>query len=171
MGRVANQFQETILNYGGTPYNMAYQYNYIGDVTQLTDAHGTVFTSTYNSAGEVTKTTSSFSDTYHPGTLFNSATYNAFGELAQATYGDGLVRANTYDSRGRLTEIQDGPYATPTYRVFLSYYDNGNVYTYQDNVVGRWTYAYDVSNRLATAANVATGNPNAPSYAYRYDEY
>jgi RHS repeat-associated protein len=60
-----------------------------------------------------------------------------------------------------------GSTASPTYRLYLTYFDNGSVKTYNDTVEGSWAYTYDVFNRLATAANASTGN----AYSYSYDQF
>ncbi len=68
---------------------------------------------------------------------------------------------------GRITEIQDGATSSPKYRVYLTYFSNGSVKTYNDTVGGSWAYTYDAFNRLATASNASTGN----AYSYSYDQY
>jgi RHS repeat-associated protein len=171
MGRMASEWSCTPDICGTSTRNMAYTYDYIGQPT-TTVMNGN-YTITYgrNAIGQLTGVTSSLSDSTHPATLYSGATYNPFGRLASGTYGDnngtGTVRTNTYDKLGRLTEIQDG--STPTYRLFLGYYADSTVSSYQDNVTGLWNYTYDAFNRLATAALTQTGNPNAPSYSYSYD--
>jgi len=171
MGRLTDNWGCTPDTCGTTSKHLGYTYNFLGEPTTIADGGGSYsFTYTYNKAGEVTGVTSSLSDSTHPGTLFStpsSGAYNAFGELTQGTYGDGIVRNNTYDQMGRLTEIQDGSTSSPKYRLYLSYYGNGSVHTYNDTVGGGWTYTYDKFNRLATSSNGDTGN----AYSYSYDQF
>jgi len=170
MGRIADTWQCTPLNCSTSTYHMAYTYNYLGEVTTLTDAASVTYTRSYNSIGQLTGVTSSLSNTSHPSTLFStpaSDAYNPLGQLAQGTYGDGIVRNNTYNNMGRVVEIQDGPTATPTYRSYLGYYGNGSVSYYHDTVGQTWNLTYDAFNRLATFADVYTGL----DYSYSYDQY
>jgi RHS repeat-associated protein len=173
MGRVTDNWQCTETICGSYSWHSSTTYNYVDEPTLYTDAKGTAFSYYYNATGHLTEATSSWIDTTHPQVLFSGATYNPFGALANGTYGDnngtGTVRTNTYDTLGRLTEIQDG--SAPTYRLFLGYYADSSVSSYQDNVTGLWNYTYDAFNRLATAVLTQTGNPNAPSYSYSYDQF
>src|SRR5438445_1159211 len=139
-----------------TVRGILHSYDYTGNVITVTDSYTGAVTKTRNAVGQVTAVTSAWSDSTHPSPLFSAGTYTPFGVLSQATYGDGIVRQNYYDNRGRLTEIQDGSYSTPTYRLFLGYYANSSVSSYQDNVTGRWNYTYDAFNRLATAVLTQT---------------
>jgi RHS repeat-associated protein len=153
-----------------TVRGILHAYDYTGSVTVVTDSTTGAITTAHNAAGQVTGVTSAWnSPPAHPPTLLSSATYNPLGELATATYGDGLVQTNTYDSLGRLTQRQDG--SGPTYNLLIGYNANSTVSSYQDNVTGTWAYTYDAFNRLAGATLTQTGNPNAPSYSYSYDQF
>jgi RHS repeat-associated protein len=85
--------------------------------------------------------------------------------VVSATYGDGIVRTNTYDKMGRPTEIQDGTTTSPTYRLYLTYYGNGTVKTFNDTVSGSYTFTYDAFNRLVSSTNTAQ------SYSWTYDQF
>jgi RHS repeat-associated protein len=103
--------------------------------------------------------------TNYPQYLLNNISYNAFGEVVSATYGDGIVRTNTYDKMGRPTEIQDGTTSSPTYRLYITYYGNGSVKTFNDTVSGSYTFTYDAFNRLVSSTNTAQ------SYSWTYDQF
>jgi RHS repeat-associated protein len=85
--------------------------------------------------------------------------------VVSATYGDGIVRTNTYDKMGRPTEIQDGTTSSPTYRLYITYYGNGSVKTFNDTVSGSYTFTYDAFNRLVSSTNTAQ------SYSWTYDQF
>ena len=167
MGRVADTWACTPETCGTSSRHLAYTYNYLGEVLTNVDGQGTTFSNAYDAAGRLTGLTSSLVNATHPGTLFSGGTYNPLGGLTQGTYGDGIVRNNTYNNMGRLTEIQDGPTASPTYRVYLVYGPNGSVASYNDTVVHSWSFTYDAFNRLATSSNGDTGD----AYSYSYDQF
>jgi len=167
MGRIINTWACTPDICGTSNKELTYTYNFLGEPATLLDASGTTFTYSYNRIGELTGITSSLANSTHPGTLFSGGTYNPFGKLTQGTYGDGIIRNNSYDKMGRLTEIQDGSTSSPTYRLYLTYFGNSSVKTYNDTVGGSWTYTYDAFNRLATSSNGDTGD----AYSYSYDQF
>jgi RHS repeat-associated protein len=162
-GRMINTWQCTPINCGTSSYPLSYAYNYVSQPQATTDAAGNTFSKAYNAAGEVTSLQSSKTGTNYPQYLLNNISYNALGEVASATYGDGIVRTNTYDRMGRPTEIQDG--TTPTYRLYLTYYGNGSVKTFNDTVSGAYTYTYDAFNRVVSSTNTAQ------SYSWTYDQF
>ena len=164
-GRLINTWQCTPINCGTSSYPLSYTYNYVNQPQATTDAAGNTFTKAYNAAREVTSVQSSKTGTNYPQYLLNNISYNAFGEVVSATYGDGIVRTNTYDKMGRPTEIQDGPTNSPTYRLYVSYYGNGNVKTFNDTVSGGYTFTYDAFNRLVSSTNTAQ------SYSWTYDQF
>jgi RHS repeat-associated protein len=164
-GRLINTWQCTPINCGTSSYPLSYTYNYVNQPQATTDAAGNTFTKAYNAAGEVTSLQSSKTGTHYPQYLLNNISYNAFGEVVTATYGDGIVRTNTYDKMGRPTEIQDGATSSPTYRLYLTYYGNGNVKTFNDTVSGGYTFTYDAFHRLVSSTNTAQ------SYSWTYDQF
>jgi YD repeat-containing protein len=84
---------------------MKYNYDYLGNVTGLTDAIGNKLTYTYNAAAQLTAVTTSLSDATHPGSLLSAAEYNPFGNRVSATLGgQGALRNVHFDNRGRLLE-------------------------------------------------------------------
>jgi RHS repeat-associated protein len=162
-GRLINTWQCTPINCGTSSYPLSYAYNYVNQPQVTTDAAGNTFSKAYNAAGETTSLQSSKTGTNYPQYLLNNISYNALGEVVSATYGDGIVRTYTYDKMGRPTEIQDG--TTPTYRLYITYYGNGNVKTFNDTVSGAYTYTYDAFNRLVSSTNTAQ------SYSWTYDQF
>ena len=167
MGRVLSTWSCQPDNCGQTPRQLSYSYNLLGQPVTSTVGNGAYyFTNTYNGAGELTAVANSLVDTNHPANMFSGGTYNALGKLTQGTYGDGAIRTAVYDNLGRLTEIQDGSTASPVYRLYLSYFGNSSVKTYNDTVGGGWSFTYDAFNRLATSSNGTYGN----AYSYTYDQ-
>jgi RHS repeat-associated protein len=164
-GRLINTWQCTPINCGSSSYPLSYTYNYVNQPQATTDAAGNTFSKAYNAAGEVTSVQSSKTGTNYPQYLLTNISYNALGEVVSATYGDGIVRTNTYDKMGRPTEIQDGTTSSPTYRLYLTYYGNGNVKTFNDTVSGYYYFTYDAFNRLVSSTNTAQ------SYSWTYDQF
>lgn len=120
---------------------------------------GVTLSYTVNCALRLTGTTSSLSDSNHPGILFSSPHYNGAGSVLSATIGNtgsSVSETRTYDGRLRLTNITDGSLYT------LTIPTNGYA---PDSVNGNWTYGYDAFNRLTRAS--ATGQ----SYTYDYDRF
>ena len=171
VGNITNTYQCTPLNCGTGAFDTSYTYDYLGNVTGMTDAAGITYTKNLNSIGQLTSITSSKTGIGFPGTVYSSVSYNPFGEVSSATYGDGIVRVNTYDKMGRPTVIQDGSGSNLPFKVALSYTGNGSVHTYQDYFSGAndraWTKTYDTFGRIATASD----NVSGLAYSYSYDEY
>jgi YD repeat-containing protein len=108
---------------------MSYKYDYLGDVTGLTDAFGHTLTYAYNAAAQLTTVTTTLSDKTHPGTLLSAAEYNSFGNRVSAALGDpdasatGILKNVHYDNRGRLTETETDSITRPTWGQFEHIWD------------------------------------------------
>jgi len=101
-GRPANQWQCTPQNCGIGWFPFAYVYDLAGDPTSASNGVGTVLTSAYNAAAQLTSMTSSLADANHPGTLVSGMTYSPLGTVTSATLGNGLNESLTYANRGWL---------------------------------------------------------------------
>jgi RHS repeat-associated protein len=158
MGRIAQEWQCTPLNCGSSTFSLAYQYDFLGDVTQFVNSSehtsGVTYAYSYDAAARLNKLTSTWSDSYHPATLLtiNQLDYNPLGKPTKATLGNGIVRTINYDTWGRPTSLTDGS----IYSFSLGYAKDSNILTGSDSVNGNWTYTYDEMARLSTASK--TGN-------------
>jgi RHS repeat-associated protein len=168
LGRVKNNSQCTPQNCGaGTVFPITYNYDLLGDMTSSTNGMGVTLSYTVNRALRLTGTTSSLSDSNHPGTLYSSPHYNGAGSLLSAQFGNtgsSVNESRTYDGRLRLTGITDGSLYTLTVPT-NGYAPDSDVLLANDSVNGNWTYGYDAFNRLTSAS--ATGQ----SYTYDYDRF
>src|SRR5260370_26364966 len=76
-----------------------------------TNGMGVTLNYTVNRALLLTGTTSSLSDSNHPGTLYSSPHYNGAGSLLSAQFGNtgsSVTETRAYDGRLRLCSITDG---------------------------------------------------------------
>jgi RHS repeat-associated protein len=158
---------------------MKYNYNYLGDVTGLTDAFGNTLTYTYNAAAQLTAVTTSLSDKTHPGSLLSAAEYNPFGNRVSATLGgQGALKNVHYDNRGRLLETETDlatPPAGPLFEhIYYGYAPNGNVTWMSDGTSGdAHAYGYDDFNRLTEKITYpwVSWPDGGLEYGYAYDRY
>ena len=87
----------------GTTYNISYQYNAAGELTQVTYPSGRVVQDSYDNVGHlcvVAASTSSCSNSTTPYLTMQSGKYDAAGHIISATYGNGVVATATYFPRG-----------------------------------------------------------------------
>jgi YD repeat-containing protein len=158
---------------------MLYNYDYLGDVTGLTDAFGNTLTYTYNAAAQLTAVTTSLSDATHPGSLLSAAEYNPFGNRVSATLGgQGTLRNVHYDNRGRLLEKETdlaNPPAGPLFEhIYYGYAPDGNVTWMTDGKSGdAYAYGYDDFNRLKEKITYpwVSWPDGGLEYGYAYDRY
>jgi RHS repeat-associated protein len=170
MGRISNQWQCVAINCGGTPFELSYGYDYLGDVTSGTNGLGVTMSYGYDEAQHLTQATSSWNNPpNYPSALFGngmSEQYNAGGELESALLGNGLTETNTYNNRMRMTQDQVGTSGS-AYSLSMSYAPNGDVLTANDSANGNWTYTYDDFNRLVASSQ----NSGQNAYSYGYDRF
>ena len=163
---------------------MKYTYDLVGHVFRSTSGTALTFSGTsqpivltysYDGAGHLQQIASNWSDTAHPGILFQATSttgapaYTPFGGLVSAQLpllSGSIALSRTYDNRGRPTS---GVYSTSSNPALYSYsfsslpsgiqgYDHvGNITGYNDSVMGVWGYTYDHLNRLSTGT-AATPN-------------
>jgi RHS repeat-associated protein len=160
---------------------MSYNYDYLGDVTGLTDAIGNALTYGYNAAAQLTTVTTTLSDKTHPGTLLSAAEYNSFGNRVSAALGNpdasatGILKNVHYDNRDRLTETETDSVTPPTWgqfeHIYYSYAPNGNVTSAYDGTSGDVNaYFYDDFNRLRLNVRYPWAAAGI-NYEYAYDRY
>jgi RHS repeat-associated protein len=150
-----------------TVFPITYNYDLLGDMTSGTNGMGVALNYTVNRALRLTGTTSSLSDSNHPGTLYSSPRYNAAGSVVSTTIGNtgsSISETRSYDGRLRLTNITDGSLYTLTIPT-NGYAPNSDILLANDSVNGNWTYGYDAFNRLVSA------NATAQPYTYAYDRF
>lgn len=120
MGRVLNEQQSTPFSIGnGTTYGPSYTYDYAGDLITSTDGStpsptnpgiSLTFTNSFDGAGHLSTTTSNWSDSTHPSSLFAGPTtqtipcsssgtfqYSPFGGLWNATLGNSILLNRGFD--------------------------------------------------------------------------
>lgn len=162
MGRTANEWQCTPLNCGSGAFSLPYTYDLAGDNLTSSNGEGVTFTSTYDTAAQLTSMTSSLSDANHPGTLLSNGVYNAPGQLTSGQLGNGITETRAYNPRLWMTSLSAGS----AYNLNMtSYAPNGDILAANDSANGSWTYTYDDFNRLATA------NATGQAYTYKYDRF
>jgi len=178
------QLQKTIAS---TSYTLNYQYNFAGELTQITYPSNRVVVPNYDAIGRPCAVGASGS-TCTTGTLYASAFgFNAAQQLTGLKYGNGIFASFGFSSdRFQLTCLdysttnRNGTCthdATTTFGLSYSYgaagSNNGQIAGITDSVDnGRSaTYLYDALYRLSTAAT--TGSTNYPAWGLSmvYDRY
>ncbi len=164
----------------GTPAddkNLAYTYDYAGDLTSSTDAAGATTTYTYSVANEVesiTSNASSLSSATLPGTIVSNVQNGPFGPVSY-TLGNGVSQFNSYDMMGRLNGESICPVGTTAalgcsgqIYGFTATWKGQQLQSSSDSVEGTGiTYGYDNFNRLTSLTN----SSKQPLYTYTYDRY
>ena len=101
MGRIANEWQQAPYRCtAGSFDQLAYQYNYAGEVTSFSNGQSVTFNNSYDVGGSFLSMTSNLSDSQHPANLISNVQYNPLGMVTAATLGNGLTDTFTYDRRG-----------------------------------------------------------------------
>jgi RHS repeat-associated protein len=167
MGRVTQEWQCTAsAQCNGTPVELVYSYDYLGDELTATNGFGVTLSSGWNNAQKLTSVTSSLSDSNHPADLFAGGAYNAPGMLTAATLGNGVTENYAYGPRLWMTSMTAPPSSGSVYSLTLGHLADGDVSSAADSVNGSWTYTYDNFNRLSSA----NGGTNS-NYSYAYDQF
>ncbi|HJP93641.1 MAG TPA: DUF4214 domain-containing protein [Pyrinomonadaceae bacterium] len=148
-------------------YALAYEYNYAGQLKDLTDHTNQRVNYGYDSAGRL----SSLNGTnYSSNQFIITHSYSAWGVPKQVTYGDGQTLTMNYNSRLQPTHYQIGGSGS-VMSIDYQYYDDGRVKYSQNLVDGRFDrkYEYDHSARLIKALTgaEARGEPATSDRPYK----
>jgi RHS repeat-associated protein len=134
-----------------------------GNITQMTDRGGGVWTFTHNARGQVLTMTTAlggiFTWTYNtdgtvatlrdPAENTTTYAYDALRRVTGVTNADATTRAYAYDAVDRLTSLRDERNQTAAF----AYDTNGNLVTRVDPLDASTTFAYDAMDRLASVAD------------------
>jgi RHS repeat-associated protein len=167
MGRINNQWQETIFPCESSSCTALYSLPYTYDLLGRVDTCCNLFTYQYDGAGRALSVTSSYTCCGYPSTLLSGATYNAAGKEVSATLSNGVTESFTYDKRFRPLSYSAGSIYSWTIPASNGYAPNGDILAANDSVNGNWTYSYDQFNRLVGS----NANSGADVYSYVYDRY
>jgi RHS repeat-associated protein len=83
-------------------FNLSYQYNVAGELTNITNPWGVQVSYVYDKVGQLTSVGGS--GYYGVASYLNSASYRAFGSAKQVSYANGRTLSLSYDNRLRLTQ-------------------------------------------------------------------
>lgn len=166
-GRVITRIQRT----DQVNYNMAFQYNFGGNVTHETTPAGRSVSYNYNNAGQPI-TVAAGSKTLVTGTVYGPS------GVSTQTLGNGAVLNYFYNNRLQPYRLQFGRSGAPSqYLEHLIGYgtsnNNGNVQTLQSLGGGEQflqTFTYDDFNRMKTATETS-GSATNWRQLYSYDSY
>ena len=185
-GRVTNVAK--VIN--STTYNIGYQYNTGGQLTQITYPSGRVVQYSYDDVGHLCTVAASASancGSYtNPYLTISSSSYDAAGRPLNVTYGNGVVGAATfYPQQSQLATLSYTKGSTTLFG--LNYYyqkdsshcpngqsaDNGQINCIVDTVQpGRSVaYAYDGLDRLVTASTTGSSSYPVWGLSETYDRY
>ena len=191
VGRVVEDMQTTP-EHNSIAFLLTYTYNLLGVATSFTNALGSTFTYTIDSAGRTTQITSSVSNPpQYPPTLVTvdpGAGFFPNGSLRKMTLGNGLTESHAYDKRWQpcrisinssATNLANCTAAVPSGNVLdltggfnLSSADNGDLYSWvaAGQQTFNRTYIYDSINRVHTMADSATSQ-TCKGLSWTYDNW
>jgi RHS repeat-associated protein len=197
MGRVAFEYLCTTCSRGWY-FTPTYSYDYFGDMTSYTNGaygvgqgQGVTFTQAFDSAGRVTRLTSTFNDSQHPATLAtvdSSAGYWPQGAIQKSSLGNGLTQTSAFNNRLQPCRVNVNSSGTNlsacnsslpsgnvqdfSYGFNAGSSDNGNVasWTGTGNQAFTRSYTYDALNRLSTLSDSISGN-SCPGLSWSYDPW
>lgn len=144
---------------GETAATTTYTYNYMGEVTQMTDPLNNVTTYGYDSHGNLLSVTTPQPNNTTAASVTNF-TYNSLGELTQITDPLNNVTKVTYTPQGYISTITDAQSNVTTY----GYDSRGNRTSITDALNHQTTFTYDAGNRLTQITY-----PDTTSASFTYD--
>jgi RHS repeat-associated protein len=174
---------------GAKTYNIGYQYNAGGELTQLTYPSGRIVQYSYDAVGNpcvVAATTSGCSNSTSPYLTITPSNYDAAGRPLSGTYGNGVVATATYSpQRSQLATLSYTKGATNLFGINYFYQqnssncptgamgNNGQVQCIVDLVQpGRGLqYTYDTIGRLITASTAGSTAFPAWGLSETFDRY
>jgi RHS repeat-associated protein len=157
----------------GTPYTIAHQYDFMGNLTQFTYPSGRIVTYAYNASAELSQVHDATSG---PGFDYvTGASYSPLGTLQQLNLTNQVSTTLGWNNLARLTSILTQKSGNPALlSLGYSYYANGKVQQIVNQLVtdGRKDekYTYDELSRLLTAQRGPDTNIQR-KYSYDYDRF
>ncbi len=155
----------------GTPYTIAYGYDLMGSLTQLTYPSGRIVTYAYNSSAELTQVRDA---TSAPGFDYvTGASYSPLGTLQQLNLANQVSTTLGWNNLARLTSILTQKSAGPALlNLGYGHYANGQIQQITNNLDSLKTekYTYDDLGRLLTAQRGPDTNIQR-TYSYDYDRF
>jgi RHS repeat-associated protein len=134
----------------GGQYSLSYGYNAAGQLTSLQLPSGATIAYSYNGNNQVSGISVTAVGADSATTVLSGATYEPFGPVNGWTWGNGATVLRSRNQDGNLTTISStGLHASYSY-------DNAqrvSALNDLDNSTLSWTYAYDLLDRLVSAAD------------------
>jgi RHS repeat-associated protein len=170
VGRIKNQWQCTPQNCGTTFFNLAYNYDYMGNIISSANGMGVTLTYGYNGAAELTSLASSLSDANHPNPLLTVNSHTPFGQPSSDSPGNGMIEKREFDNRLRPISLTaaapEGSGVSSTGTITITgrdqlllakdYYDNGTLYVNVNGFQVSTPYGNLFPGGLSTPSSLAT---------------
>ncbi len=153
-----------------TAYNIGYQYDLMGNLTQLTYPSGRKVSYTYAASNELSKVSDVTSTSFD---YVTGTTYSALGTLQQLSLANQVSTTLGWNNLARLTSILTQESGSPALlNLGYSYFANGQIQQITNNLDSLKTekYAYDDLARLLTAQRGPDTNIQR-KYSYDYDRF
>ena len=128
-----------------TPYTIAYQYDYMGELTQLTYPSGRKVSYTYSSSAELTKVTDVTSTNFD---YVTGASYSPLGTLQQLNLANQVATTLGWNNLARLTSILTQKSGSAALlNLGYSYYANDQIQQITNNLDSLKTEKYIYETR------------------------
>src|SRR6267143_2716020 len=153
-----------------TPYTIAYQYDYMGELTQLSYPSGRKVSYTYSSSAELNKVTDVTSTNFD---YVSGASYSPLGTLQQLNLANQVATTLGWNNLARMTSILTQKSGSAALlNLGYSYYANSQIQQITNNLDSLKTekYTYDELRRLLTAQRGPDTNIQR-KYSYDYDRF
>src|SRR2546425_6531196 len=153
-----------------TPYTIAYQYDYMGELTQLTHPSGRKVSYTSSSPAQLNQGTDVTSTNFD---YVTGASYSPLGTLQQLNLANQVATTLGWNNLARLTSILTQKSGSAALlNLGYSYYANSRIQQITNNLDSLKTekYTYDELRRLLTAQRGPDTNIQR-KYSYDYDRF
>jgi len=154
---------------GANTYKIQYSYNSAGQLSGVTYPSGRLITEGYDSIGRLTQVATAGTS------IANINSYSAAGQILSVAYGNGMQGQLAYNSQMQLANIRYGSASGAVIDLSYNYgaNDNGQIQSITDNLNSARTvaYSYDELGRLKTAQTSDLTSVNTWKLAYTYDRY
>jgi RHS repeat-associated protein len=129
-----------------------------GEITEVSDANGQIFSKTYDAAGRLTGATAS--------PFAVAISYDGFGRRSGVQFGSGETQSIVYDLLNRVTNLSwTGPVPVSQ---SLTYDQAGNI-THLARENGSYTLGYDVVDQLVSSVSSGSGSFLPYNRSFQYD--